>query len=205
MITFQLLSKDGSSLDDAEVLSGRWQAYIEGFVSDAETPGVGATKVRRPFLRRCVSHPLSRASLFPLTRRDRSLPPTATTSATATAGPAAGPSPSPGSSVSANANPGAGAGVGAGTGTKGPGQQFYTRGGLEIKVCVRTYRLFYVSRTEDVLWRTPSPAECEGARTGLAKKDAARARWLEEVKLRSTGGAVRGVVTSSASEAAVVE
>ena len=201
MITFQLLSKDGSSLDDAEVLSGRWQAYIEGFVSDAETPGVGATKVRRPFLRRCVPHPLSRTSLFPLTRRDRSLPPTATTSATATAGPAAGPSPSPGSSVSGNANPGAGAG----TGTKGPGQQFYTRGGLEIKVCVRTYRLFYVSRTEDVLWRTPSPAEWDGARTGLAKKDAARARWLEEVKLRSTGGAVRGVVASSASEATVVE
>ena len=54
MITFQLLSKDGSSLDDAEVLSGRWQAYVEGFVSDAETPGVPAAKVRRPFLRRYV-------------------------------------------------------------------------------------------------------------------------------------------------------
>ena len=54
MITFQLLSKDGSSLDDAEVLSGRWHAYVEGFVSDAETPGVPTTKVRRPFLRRSV-------------------------------------------------------------------------------------------------------------------------------------------------------
>ena len=58
MITFQLLSKDGSSLDDAEVLSGRWHAYVEGFVSDAETPGVPTTKVRRPFLRRSViTHP----------------------------------------------------------------------------------------------------------------------------------------------------
>jgi C-terminal domain of Sin3a protein len=54
MITFQLLSKDGSSLDDAEVLSGRWHAYVEGFVSDAETPGVPTSKVRRPFLRRWV-------------------------------------------------------------------------------------------------------------------------------------------------------
>ena len=54
MLTFQLLSKDGSSLDDAEVLSGRWQAYVEGFVSETETPGVPASKVRRPFLRRCV-------------------------------------------------------------------------------------------------------------------------------------------------------
>ena len=57
MITFQLLSKDGSSLDDAEVLSGRWQAYVDGFVSEAETPGVPTTKVRRPFLRRSVTHP----------------------------------------------------------------------------------------------------------------------------------------------------
>ena len=40
MITFQLLSKDCLSLDDAEVLSGRWQAYVEGFVSDVESPGV---------------------------------------------------------------------------------------------------------------------------------------------------------------------
>ena len=55
MITFQLLSKDGSSLDDAEVLSGRWQAYVEGFVSEVETPGVPTSKVRRPFLRRFVT------------------------------------------------------------------------------------------------------------------------------------------------------
>jgi hypothetical protein len=54
VMTFQLLSKDGSSLDDAEVLSGRWQAYVEGFVSEVETPGVPVVKVRRPFLRRSV-------------------------------------------------------------------------------------------------------------------------------------------------------
>src|ERR1700761_5482042 len=59
MLTFQLLSKDGSSLDDAEGLSGRWQAYVEGFVSETETPGVPASKVRRPFLRRYVFFPLS--------------------------------------------------------------------------------------------------------------------------------------------------
>jgi paired amphipathic helix protein Sin3a len=57
MITYQLLSKDGSSLDDSEVLSGRWHAYVEGFVSEAETPGVPSTKVRRPFLRRLVVNP----------------------------------------------------------------------------------------------------------------------------------------------------
>jgi hypothetical protein len=80
-----------------------------------------------------------------------------------------------------------GPGPGAGTGT---GHDFYARGGLEIKVCVRTYRLFYVSRTEDVLWRIPSNAEDERAKAKLALKEAARARWLEKYTLfgRPTGG-----------------
>ncbi|KAN0116479.1 hypothetical protein V8E52_005860 [Russula decolorans] len=142
MITFQLLSKDGSSLDDAEVLSGRWHAYVEGFVSDAETPGVPTTKVRRPFLR-------------------RSLPAFATSRT----------------------------GTGAGSGS-GAGLDFYARGGLEIKVCVRTYRLFYVSRTEDVLWRTASSAENERAKARLAVREATRAQWLEKFTLfgRPTAG-----------------
>lgn len=32
-ITVQLLGKDDSSFDDSEVLTGRWQAYIESFVT----------------------------------------------------------------------------------------------------------------------------------------------------------------------------
>jgi paired amphipathic helix protein Sin3a len=136
MLTFQLLSKDGSSLDDAEVLSGRWQAYVEGFVSETETPGVPASKVRRPFLR-------------------RSLP-------------------------------------GGGTTTRGDGQDFYARGGLEIKVCVRTYRLFYVSRTEDVLWRVQAAAESERARARLAARDAGRTGCLEKL---ARGGAASETAT----------
>lgn len=129
MLTFQLLSKDGSSLDDAEVLSGRWQAYVEGFVSETETPGVPAGKVRRPFLRRS----------FP-----------------------GGTTPTPTKAP------------------RGDGLDFYARGGLEIKVCVRTYRLFYVSRTEDVLWRVQAAAERERAAARLVARDAGRARWLEK-------------------------
>ncbi|KAI0263083.1 hypothetical protein BC834DRAFT_939102 [Gloeopeniophorella convolvens] len=124
-MTCQLLSKDGSSLDDAEVLSGRWQAYVEGFVSDNETPGVSAAKVRRPFLR-------------------RSLP----------------PAPAPAA----------------------PPADFYARGALEIKVCVRTYRLFYVSHTEDVLWRLPTPAERERAAQAGAERDRARGAWLKRFR-----------------------
>jgi paired amphipathic helix protein Sin3a len=149
MLTFQLLSKDGSSLDDAEVLSGRWQAYVEGFVSETETPGVPASKVRRPFLRRCVfstpSHSPSAFELPLILYLVRSLP-----------------------KIPAD------------------GQDFYARGGLEIKVCVRTYRLFYVSRTEDVLWRVQVAAERERAAARLVLRDAGRTRWLE--KLTTKGG-----------------
>ena len=163
MLTFQLLSKDGSSLDDAEVLSGRWQAYVEGFVSETETPGVPTSKVRRPFLRRCVFFlPSFPPFSFALKNRvPRSLP---------KAAPRAD-----------------------GHG-QGHGQDFYARGGLEIKVCVRTYRLFYVSRTEDVLWRVQATAERERAAARLVARDAGRMRWLEKLAIK--GGA---------SEAAVVE
>jgi len=138
VMTFQLLSKDGSSLDDAEVLSGRWQAYVEGFVSEAETPGVPVVKVRRPFLR-------------------RSLPSKA---------------------------------------MAGARHDVHARGGLEIKVCVRTYRLFYVSRTEDVLWRMPSGAEQERANARLAAMNADRGRWLDERTFRG-GGAPSEAVASA--------
>jgi len=78
----------------------------------------------------------------------------------------------------------------------GNGNDFYARGGLEIKVCVRTYRLFYVSRTEDVLWRVQPAPERERAAGRVVERDAGRTRWLE--KFAARGGA-------SASETAAVE
>jgi paired amphipathic helix protein Sin3a len=131
----QLLSKDGSSLDDAEVLSGRRHTYVEGFVSDAGTPGVPTSKVRRPFLRRSVNESYYLSSIYtvPLTIASRSLLASATTTT------------------------GKEAGSGTGMGAK---HDFDARGGLEI-VCVRTYRLFCVSRTEDVLWRGKRTRESE--------------------------------------------
>ena len=32
-VTIQLLGKDDSSFDDSEVITGRWQAYIDSYVS----------------------------------------------------------------------------------------------------------------------------------------------------------------------------
>jgi len=163
-------------------------------VSEAETPGVAATKVRRPFLRRSL--------------------PASTTTTTTTAAAAGGGSGGGGGAASPRT----------GAGTRAGQQDFYARGGLEIKVCVRTYRLFYVSRTEDVLWRTPSIAETERANARLAAKDEARMRWLENflekftfttpttatrsVAGTSTGGVGVGVgvgVAPASSEVAVLE
>ena len=55
-------------------------------------------------------------------------------------------------------------------------------------MCVRTYRLFYVSRTEDVLWRVQAAAERERAMARLAERDAGRALWLEKLAI-TRGGA----------------
>ena len=32
-MTIQLIGKDDSSFDDSEVLTGRWQAYIQSYIS----------------------------------------------------------------------------------------------------------------------------------------------------------------------------
>ncbi|KAI0062716.1 hypothetical protein BV25DRAFT_1803353 [Artomyces pyxidatus] len=123
VMTCQLLSKDGSSLDDAEVLSGRWQSYIESFVSEAETHGIPPAKVRRPFLRRSLPNP-----------------------------------------------------------TPDTPPLVVARGGLEIKVCVRTYRLFFVSHTEEILWRKIRPGEQERAEAILQSRNAQRRQWLDKFK-----------------------
>ncbi|THH20323.1 hypothetical protein EW146_g1003 [Bondarzewia mesenterica] len=126
VMTCQLLSKDGSSLDDAEVLTGRWQSYISSFVSEEDTSDVPASKVRRPFLR-------------------RNLPP--------------GPRKEP--------------------------MDVVARGGLEIKVCVRTYRLFFVSNTEDVLWRRVPREQREQALARLDARNHSRKLWLEKFQIPS--------------------
>lgn len=38
---------------------------------------------------------------------------------------------------------------------------YVTRARLQIKVCIRTYRLFFVPRTEDFFWRLRTPEEVE--------------------------------------------
>ena len=59
---------------------------------------------------------------------------------------------------------------------------------------MRTYRLFYVSRTEDVLWRVQAVAERERAAARVVDRHAGRMRSLEQL-----------VTKGGASETAAVE
>lgn len=58
-----------------------------------------------------------------------------------------------------------------------------TQDGQEIKVCVRTYRLFYVPNKEDYLWKFRSKAETEATAVNLKKRNKLRKRWLEQSKV----------------------
>jgi paired amphipathic helix protein Sin3a len=71
-MTIQLIGKDDTSFDDSEVLTGRWQSYIDSFVTvrsillgiiklqlnhlhlyqSETTETVPTTKMRLPFLRK---------------------------------------------------------------------------------------------------------------------------------------------------------
>lgn len=58
-----------------------------------------------------------------------------------------------------------------------------TQDGQEIKVCVRTYRLFYVPETEDFLWKFRSKEEMEEAAANLKKRNALREKWMDKSRL----------------------
>ncbi|EJD05455.1 uncharacterized protein FOMMEDRAFT_118525 [Fomitiporia mediterranea MF3/22] len=119
-LTIQLLGKDDATFDDYDVYSGRWQAYIDSFVSDETTRGFAEEKLKPPFL----------------TRNYRLVKKT----------------PLTGSSV---------------------GQS-----GLEIKVCVQTYRMFFVSETEDFFWRSWSAEEVEQCERRSSNRSSRSKRWL---------------------------
>ncbi|KAM5541748.1 hypothetical protein V8D89_004477 [Ganoderma adspersum] len=121
-ITIQLIGKDDASYDDSEVTNGRWQAYIESFVSHHYTTGVPTSStIRRPFLLRTKVPSLT-----------------------------------------------------------GVMPDIVARGGLQIKVCVRTYRLFFVSHSEDIMVRISSRKERADARKAVESRNEKRRKWLED-------------------------
>jgi len=124
-MTFQLIGKDDSSFDDSEVLTGRWQAYIDAYVGAESTDGISTSRAKRPFLRRNLPFAV------------RETPPDVS-----------------------------------------------SQDGLEIKVCVRTYRLFYVSQTEDFMWKYRGKQEMERNARHLKSRNESRRKWLEKAGAR---------------------
>ncbi|PWN54288.1 hypothetical protein IE53DRAFT_383137, partial [Violaceomyces palustris] len=64
-----------------------------------------------------------------------------------------------------------------------PGTSYVTRSGLEIRVCIRTYRLFFVHDTEDVFIRLRDPTEVEEyekkAEEANKRRKSKWSKWLE--------------------------
>ena len=54
------------------------------------------------------------------------------------------------------------------------------RPGIEIKVCIRTYRLFYVTHSEDSAWKQRTPAESTQISNSLEKRNQLRRKWLQD-------------------------
>ncbi|KAK2461043.1 hypothetical protein APHAL10511_006984 [Amanita phalloides] len=120
LLTIQLLGKDDSNLDDSEVLTGRWQGYIESYVSDENTDGISQARTRRPFLRRNL--PRDVGEIAP---------------------------------------------------------SIIVHPGIEIKVCIRTYRLFYVTNSEDYFWRERT-AEVAWTAEHLEASNKQRRKWIQD-------------------------
>lgn len=57
-----------------------------------------------------------------------------------------------------------------------------SRSNLEIKVCVRTYRFFYVTNTEDFLWKYRSKPEMESSFKRLKKRNELRQEWMKKIE-----------------------
>ncbi|CDO71174.1 hypothetical protein BN946_scf184845.g44 [Trametes cinnabarina] len=139
-ITIQLIGKDDGTYDDSEVLNGRWQSYIESFVSHHYTAGVpSSSTIRRPFLLRTKI-----------------------------------PAPSGGM------------------------PDIIARGGLQIKVCVRTYRLFFVSRSEDVMIRLSTAEERAESHNLVERRNAKRRQWLADYANRVVTNGTQQVAESVA-------
>lgn len=73
---------------------------------------------------------------------------------------------------------------------------------LAMRICVRTYRLFYVAHTEEVLWRRCLPDELAAASSRLKAHNARKRKWLEKFTARDPPPASTANAADSPAEAA---
>lgn len=60
----------------------------------------------------------------------------------------------------------------------------HSGGSLALRVCVRTYKLFYVSNTEDYIWRSVPQDRLHRAQQSLKAQDRRQREWLEKFLAR---------------------
>ncbi|KAJ8087508.1 hypothetical protein PM082_006339 [Marasmius tenuissimus] len=155
-ITVQLIGKDDSRFENSEVLTERWQTYIDSYVSEDTSAGVPTTKPKSPFLRR---------NLPP------SLPTPEIQDEASTGSAPASPSP--------------------------PLPTVLAQDNLEIKICVRTYRLFFVPGTEDYLFTIQDLETTQKSLAHIKVRDELRRKWSPD----SLGGGVNGQSQSNQAQA----
>ena len=54
----------------------------------------------------------------------------------------------------------------------------HSTGSLALRVCMRTYKLFYVANTEETMWRTTSKEESDKATRNLEAHNSRKKKWL---------------------------
>jgi paired amphipathic helix protein Sin3a len=157
-MTVQLLGKDDSSFDDSEVSTGRWQAYIDSYVVVCTAPShslcclIISLHIPRATQLRTCHRTGSNARSCASERISCYL----STKLTA---------------YQRNISPT----------VSGNHPRVLARGGLEIKVCVRTYRFFYVPNTEEIMWRLSDREEEQKASRRLEAKNSIRKKWMESI------------------------
>ncbi|KAI0341407.1 hypothetical protein BDW22DRAFT_1430067 [Trametopsis cervina] len=63
-------------------------------------------------------------------------------------------------------------------------EDVHSGGSLPMRVCVRTYRLFYVPHTEDFIWRSTTPQALSSAARNLELHNTRRKAWLDKFLTR---------------------
>ncbi|KAG9013164.1 Transcriptional regulatory protein sin3 [Tulasnella sp. JGI-2019a] len=170
VVQIQLLAKDDASTDDAESMTERWKQYMASYVLRHQTEGVTAPTTL-PFLsRNLLRFKSDVVDEDDVAGEDNAAGESSTphqhphgTSANTTTPKARAPNP---------ASP-----------ELTPPFKYGSRSGVAIKVCVRTYRMFFESRGEDWFYRkrTTSESVALGKRLEISRAER-RARmegWVE--------------------------
>ncbi|KAG8847483.1 Transcriptional regulatory protein sin3 [Tulasnella sp. 330] len=175
MVQIQLLAKDDTSTDDVESMAERWKQYMASYVLRHQTEGVPAP-VTLPFLPRNLLRFKSDA----VDEEDAAGDEDAAESS-APHPPTNGMVTNPASKTRTSALM---------TPESSPQFKYGSQSGVAIKVCVRTYRMFFESGGEDWFYRKRTVPEEDALRKRIdvskGEKKAHMEAWVERRVLAAT-------------------